>query len=127
MSATPLPSGRMSAAVGTTAVPNLIARYAELVDSGDFAGVGELFAAAVFIGSGEPAEGAAAVEHAPGHRDPLRGRHAPDAPCRVEPRRRGRRGVGDRHRAFLRHGVPGPARTAFAGHRGGAVRGPFRT
>ncbi|WP_327229705.1 nuclear transport factor 2 family protein [Streptomyces murinus] len=52
----------MSAAVGTTAVPNLIARYAELVDSGDFAGVGELFAAAVFIGSGEPAEGAAAVE-----------------------------------------------------------------
>lgn len=48
--------------MGTTAVPNLIARYAELVDSGDFAGVGELFAEAVFIGSGEPAEGAAAVE-----------------------------------------------------------------
>ncbi|MFJ4800716.1 nuclear transport factor 2 family protein [Streptomyces murinus] len=52
----------MSAAMGTTAVPNLIARYAELVDSGDFAGVGELFADAVFIGSGELAEGAAAVE-----------------------------------------------------------------
>ncbi|MFG5719214.1 nuclear transport factor 2 family protein [Streptomyces murinus] len=48
--------------MGTTAVPNLIARYAELVDDGDFAGVGELFADAVFIGSGEPAEGAAAVE-----------------------------------------------------------------
>lgn len=48
--------------MGTTAVPNLIARYAELVDNGDFAGVGELFADAVFIGSGEPAEGAAAVE-----------------------------------------------------------------
>ncbi|MFK0139920.1 nuclear transport factor 2 family protein [Streptomyces murinus] len=52
----------MSAAMGTTAVPNLIARYAELVDDGDFAGVGELFADAVFIGSGEPAEGAEAVE-----------------------------------------------------------------
>ena len=52
----------MSAAVGTTAVPNLIARYAESVDSGDFAGVGELFADAVFTGSGEPAEGAMAVE-----------------------------------------------------------------
>ncbi|MEU3534384.1 nuclear transport factor 2 family protein [Streptomyces murinus] len=52
----------MSAAMGTTAVPNLIARYAELVDDGDFAGVGELFADGVFIGSGEPAEGAAAVE-----------------------------------------------------------------
>ncbi|MER8058276.1 MULTISPECIES: nuclear transport factor 2 family protein [unclassified Streptomyces] len=52
----------MNAAVGTTAVPNLIARYAELVDSGDFAGVGELFADAVFLGSGEPAAGAEAVE-----------------------------------------------------------------
>ncbi|WP_236576214.1 hypothetical protein [Streptomyces sp. HF10] len=46
----------MNAAVGTTAVPDLIARCAESVGSGDFAGVGELFADAVFIGSGEPAE-----------------------------------------------------------------------
>ncbi|MFY4722613.1 nuclear transport factor 2 family protein [Streptomyces sp. LaBMicrA B280] len=52
----------MSTAVGTTAVPNLIARYAELVDGGDFAGAGELFADAVFIGSGEPVGGAEAVE-----------------------------------------------------------------
>ncbi|MEW2625192.1 nuclear transport factor 2 family protein [Streptomyces sp. NPDC048106] len=52
----------MDAAVGTTAVTNLIARYAELVDGGDFAGAGALFADAVFIGSGEPAEGSEGVE-----------------------------------------------------------------
>ncbi|MCX4090847.1 nuclear transport factor 2 family protein [Nocardia sp. alder85J] len=46
----------------TTAVTNLIATYAELVDTGDFAGVGALFADAVFIGSGGSAAGAAAVE-----------------------------------------------------------------
>ena len=32
---------------GHVAVPNLIYRYAELIDSGDFAGVGDLFADAV--------------------------------------------------------------------------------
>lgn len=36
---------------------NLIAAYAELVDTGDLAGVGELFADAVFIGSGGPVSG----------------------------------------------------------------------
>ena len=32
---------------GHVAIPKLIFRYAELLDSGDFAGVGELFAHAV--------------------------------------------------------------------------------
>ncbi|MFE7173691.1 nuclear transport factor 2 family protein [Streptomyces sp. NPDC057616] len=52
----------MSAAADTSAVTNLIALYAELVDTGDFAGVGALFADAVFVGSGAPLEGGAAVE-----------------------------------------------------------------
>ena len=34
-------------------VENLIARYAELVDAGDFAGLGELLAEAVFGGEGD--------------------------------------------------------------------------
>ncbi|MEU0566032.1 nuclear transport factor 2 family protein [Nonomuraea sp. NPDC005983] len=46
----------------TGAVTRLIAKYAELVDTGDFAGVGELFADAVFIGSGAPIHGREAVE-----------------------------------------------------------------
>ncbi|MFD8750309.1 nuclear transport factor 2 family protein [Kitasatospora sp. NPDC059577] len=44
------------------AVENLIARYAELVDDGDFAGLGALLADATFIGSGEPVRGSAAIE-----------------------------------------------------------------
>ncbi|WP_153342769.1 nuclear transport factor 2 family protein [Nocardia aurantia] len=52
----------MSTSSDTTAVTNLIARYAELVDTGDFAGVGTLFADAVFIGGGGSLEGSAAVE-----------------------------------------------------------------
>ncbi|TWV31236.1 nuclear transport factor 2 family protein [Streptomyces misionensis] len=52
----------MSAAADTSAVTNLIARYAELVDAGDFAGVGALFADAVFVGSGGPVEGSEGVE-----------------------------------------------------------------
>jgi ketosteroid isomerase-like protein len=36
----------MDGSSGWFAVPRLIARYAELIDSGDFAGVGELFACA---------------------------------------------------------------------------------
>lgn len=44
------------------AVENLIARYAELVDDGDFAGLGELLADAVFIGSGAPLRGREAIE-----------------------------------------------------------------
>ncbi|BBA98030.1 hypothetical protein RVR_4056 [Actinacidiphila reveromycinica] len=47
----------MNSTAGETAVHHLIARYAELVDTGDFAGVGALFAHARFIGSGEPVEG----------------------------------------------------------------------
>ncbi|WP_236655221.1 BTAD domain-containing putative transcriptional regulator [Streptacidiphilus carbonis] len=45
-----------------TAVANLIAQYAERVDAGDFAGVGELFQDATFLGSGTPAVGRDAVE-----------------------------------------------------------------
>ncbi|MDT0466447.1 nuclear transport factor 2 family protein [Streptomyces gibsoniae] len=52
----------MDAATDSLAVTSLIARYAELVDTGDFAGVGALFADAVFVGSGAPAEGREAVE-----------------------------------------------------------------
>ncbi|MET9176519.1 nuclear transport factor 2 family protein [Streptomyces misionensis] len=52
----------MSTAADTSAVTNLIARYAELVDAGDFAGVGALFADAVFIGSGGPVRGSEGVE-----------------------------------------------------------------
>ncbi|MFF5206310.1 nuclear transport factor 2 family protein [Streptosporangium sp. NPDC000396] len=52
----------MSTTVDTAAITNLIAEYAELVDTGDFVGVGELFADGVFIGSGAPVHGREAVE-----------------------------------------------------------------
>ncbi|MER5927452.1 nuclear transport factor 2 family protein [Streptomyces mirabilis] len=44
------------------AIENLIARYAELVDGGDFAGLGVLLADATFTGSGEPVSGRDAIE-----------------------------------------------------------------
>ncbi|MEE4596146.1 nuclear transport factor 2 family protein [Streptomyces sp. DSM 41524] len=44
------------------AIENLIARYAELVDDGDFAGLGTLLADATFTGSGEPVSGREAIE-----------------------------------------------------------------
>ncbi|MER7765470.1 nuclear transport factor 2 family protein [Kitasatospora sp. NPDC096140] len=44
------------------AVENLIARYAELVDDGDFAGLGALLADAAFTGSGAPVRGSEAIE-----------------------------------------------------------------
>ncbi|RSD10665.1 nuclear transport factor 2 family protein [Amycolatopsis eburnea] len=44
------------------ALSNLIFSYAALVDAGDFAGVGELFSAGVFTGSGGSLSGSAAVE-----------------------------------------------------------------
>ncbi|MFF4902761.1 nuclear transport factor 2 family protein [Streptomyces sp. NPDC001068] len=44
------------------AVENLIARYAELVDDGDFARLADLLADATFIGSGEPVRGRDAIE-----------------------------------------------------------------
>ncbi|MFE4355577.1 nuclear transport factor 2 family protein [Kitasatospora sp. NPDC057518] len=50
----PVPSHR--------AIENLIARYAELVDDGDFAGLGALLADAVFVGSGAPVRGGEAIE-----------------------------------------------------------------
>ncbi|GAB1340336.1 nuclear transport factor 2 family protein [Streptomyces sp. E-15] len=50
----PMPSHR--------AVENLIARYAELVDDGDFAGLGALLADATFTGSGGPVHGREAIE-----------------------------------------------------------------
>jgi uncharacterized protein (TIGR02246 family) len=43
------------------AVENLIARYAELVDDGDFEGLGVLLADATFIGSGAPVRGREAI------------------------------------------------------------------
>ncbi|MFJ2866951.1 nuclear transport factor 2 family protein [Kitasatospora sp. NPDC087314] len=44
------------------AIENLIARYAELVDDGDFTGLGVLLADATFSGSGEPVSGRDAIE-----------------------------------------------------------------
>ncbi|MGW2956219.1 nuclear transport factor 2 family protein [Streptomyces eurythermus] len=44
------------------AVENLLARYAELVDDGDFAGLGLLLADATFVGSGTPVSGRKAIE-----------------------------------------------------------------
>jgi 3-phenylpropionate/cinnamic acid dioxygenase small subunit len=44
------------------AVQNLIATYAELVDDGDFAGLGTLLADATFIGSGAPVSGPDALQ-----------------------------------------------------------------
>ncbi|WP_067813916.1 nuclear transport factor 2 family protein [Nocardia inohanensis] len=52
----------MSAADDTTAISNLIAKYAELVDDGDFAGVGALFASGVFKGGGASVTGSADIE-----------------------------------------------------------------
>ncbi|MFF2325292.1 MULTISPECIES: nuclear transport factor 2 family protein [unclassified Streptomyces] len=52
----------MGAAADTTAIADLIVTYAELIDTGDFAGVGELFTDAAFVGSGAPAHGREAVE-----------------------------------------------------------------
>ncbi|MFE2408246.1 nuclear transport factor 2 family protein [Kitasatospora sp. NPDC059408] len=49
-------------ALAHRAIENLIARYAELVDDGDFAGLGDLLAHATFTGSGEPVSGRAAIE-----------------------------------------------------------------
>ncbi|NUR03008.1 MAG: nuclear transport factor 2 family protein [Streptomyces sp.] len=48
---------------GHRAVENLIARYAELVDDGDFAGLGVLLADATFVGSGAPVSGREAIEN----------------------------------------------------------------
>jgi uncharacterized protein (TIGR02246 family) len=45
----PVPDSEYSA----RAIENLIARYAALVDAGDFAGLGELFADGVFGGEGD--------------------------------------------------------------------------
>jgi 3-phenylpropionate/cinnamic acid dioxygenase small subunit len=52
----------MAADPSYRAIENLIARYAELVDDGDFAGLGILLADATFAGSGEPVSGRDATE-----------------------------------------------------------------
>jgi 3-phenylpropionate/cinnamic acid dioxygenase small subunit len=44
------------------AIENLIAAYAELVDDGDFAGLGRLLADATFTGNGTPVSGPDAIE-----------------------------------------------------------------
>ena len=54
MTASPPPASRT--------IENLIATYAELVDNGDFAGLGALLADATFTGSGAPVSGAATIE-----------------------------------------------------------------
>ncbi|MEV5748954.1 nuclear transport factor 2 family protein [Actinoallomurus sp. NPDC052308] len=43
-------------------IENLIARYAELVDDGDFAGLDALFADATFVGSAAPVSGRGEIE-----------------------------------------------------------------
>ncbi|MFF4753034.1 nuclear transport factor 2 family protein [Streptomyces sp. NPDC002514] len=54
----------MTAVAAARDIENLIAEYAELVDTGDLAGVGRLFTDGVFIGSdGVRFEGSTAVEN----------------------------------------------------------------
>lgn len=48
--------------VSSREIENLIVRYAELVDDGDFQGVGELLAHTTYRGSGEPLVGGEAIE-----------------------------------------------------------------
>ena len=55
----PVPSDRASS---YRAIENLIASYAELVDDGDFAGVGLLLADATFVGAAGPVSGRDAIE-----------------------------------------------------------------
>ncbi|WP_042430927.1 nuclear transport factor 2 family protein [Streptacidiphilus anmyonensis] len=55
---TPAPAG---AAPSHRAIENLIARYAELVDDGDFTALGNLLGDATFTGSGEPVRGGEAI------------------------------------------------------------------
>ena len=47
---------------GYRAIENLIVTYAELVDAGDFTGLGTLLAGATFTGSGTPVTGPEAIE-----------------------------------------------------------------
>jgi 3-phenylpropionate/cinnamic acid dioxygenase small subunit len=54
-----IPAGRPSS---YQAIENLIATYAELVDDGDFAGLGAMLADATFTGSGAPVSGPDAIE-----------------------------------------------------------------
>jgi 3-phenylpropionate/cinnamic acid dioxygenase small subunit len=56
---THIPAGRPSS---YRVIENLIATYAELVDDGDFAGLGALLADATFTGSGVPVSGPDAIE-----------------------------------------------------------------
>ncbi|MFI9785622.1 nuclear transport factor 2 family protein [Kitasatospora sp. NPDC051984] len=49
-------------APGRQAIENLIARYAELVDDGNFAGLADLLSDAAFTGSGDPVRGRDAIE-----------------------------------------------------------------
>jgi 3-phenylpropionate/cinnamic acid dioxygenase small subunit len=55
----PAPAGPLSS---YRAIENLIATYAELVDDGDFAGLGRLLADATFGGSGASVSGPNAIE-----------------------------------------------------------------
>jgi hypothetical protein len=93
----PAPSDRdlrmlsVPAPVGTAssqwAIQNLIAAYAELLDAGDFAGVGALLADATFTGSGPPVSGSDAIKRArlsPGRTSPSC-RRCPTYPCNPSP------------------------------------------
>ena len=55
----PAPAGALPS---YRAIENLIAAYAELVDGGDFTGLGTLLADATFTGSGTPVSGPDAIE-----------------------------------------------------------------
>jgi hypothetical protein len=76
-------------------IENLIATYAELVDGGDFAGLGALLAEATFTGGDTPVSGARwHREDVPRHPDRLRRRHPTDQTHHHQRHRRHRR----RHR-----------------------------
>src|SRR2546423_7412523 len=59
---TSAPNGVSGQPSSQRAIENLIATYAELVDDGDFAGVGMLLADATFAGGGGSVSGADAIE-----------------------------------------------------------------
>src|SRR2546430_10619914 len=60
---TSAPNGVSGQPSGQRAIENLIATYAELVDDGDFAGVGMLLADATFTGGAGAGSGQDAIEN----------------------------------------------------------------
>jgi hypothetical protein len=100
------------------AIENLIATYAELVDDGDFAGVGILLADATFTGGAGSVSGRDAIEKMLRdslivYEDGTPRTKAPHHQCRHRGRRRG----GHGGLAFVLHRAASAARPGSATHR----------